>query len=207
MYQYAKEKLTYQLEEKENEKSKKEKKINEIEMKLEKITRYQDIHFRYWHELRIDIVLILISTIAAAVSIGAIIKKADIVVNLLGIVLAGCSVGCLSMFIKDLSTLNSYKKTIKSLEQEGIKELEEQELELENELTKVAHQNRNVTKEIEEICDILDKIHFSEIIAVNDIFYQANTKEEYEEMLKTQVETEDLEENQNSEITLSLTRK
>lgn len=169
MFQYAKEKLTKKLEEKNRIRLQKEQELKEIEEKLESICSYDDLKSNqaiyYIIGLSIGIIGLfnLITNVGEAFFVGG-LSLGDICPIIFSIII--------------IKNIRSNAKEIKVLKQQGVKRFIKEETKLRDKKLALEKECNNIQERIDKIVEVLENINFSEK-SVSDPFFQADTEEEY----------------------------
>ena len=182
MYQYALEKLKKDLEEQQILKNRKKEELEQITEKLESIEDYDKLLYEQFFTKYITGALLIAGTTCGIFSISLFISftKNAIIASL------GCSMvtfGVFAFSLKGIKNIHTRTKKIKSLKISGVKKFKKQQKDLEHKKFGLEKEMREIQNQMDKIIKILEHIYFVKETA-NDIFYQADTQEEYENAMK-----------------------
>lgn len=182
MYQYALEKLKKDLEEQRVLKNRKKKELKQIMEKLENIEDYDDLLYEQFRAKMITVALLIMGLGCGIGSIGFFINLTEIAL-IAGIVLDISSIGFLFFSYRCIKEIKKRTKEIKALKKQGVKKFRKHQKDLEDKELELKEENSKIQHKMDEIIKILEHIDFVKETA-NDIFYQADTQEEYENVMK-----------------------
>lgn len=182
MYKYAEEKLTEELRKKEHSKKENEQELNEISEKLKSIQSYDKLQTVQSCDGIMCIFLIIVAIFCAPISIICIIRAASILTRISGFMLGLISIGFICVAKIDLKDIKTRAKEIELLKQKGVKEFIKQKEHLQEQELVLKKENDNIQNTIDEITTVLEHINFFKETS-HDLFYQADSKEEYKTAL------------------------
>lgn len=187
MYQYAEEKLKKDLEKEEIKKNQKEQELQEIKDKLDCITSYDILDNQQFNNIGLAIASIPLGCVFLSPIVYALVKSVFISLSLglkLIIIITGligmCGLWIGKYYIKEWV---STAKEMKSLKQKGVKQFKKQISELLDKKLTLEKESSIIQGKMNKIIEVLNHIDFFKE-TVNDPFYQADTKEEYESALE-----------------------
>lgn len=178
MYKYAKEKLTEDLNEKQNIKQQIIQELNEVTDKLDCIKSDGELADSMSKTGGIALTTLIFCVPLAPISIWVIWIAKNTEIILFGILMGVIGIAALVCEIYEIKSLSNDAKKRKLLKIKGLKEFIKQREYLQEKELELQEKRDNIQSDINEITTNLEHINFIENSA-NDFFYQADTEEEY----------------------------
>lgn len=187
MYQYAEEKLKKDLEKEEIKKNQKEQELQEIKDKLDCITSYDILDNQQFNNIGLAIACIPLGCLFLSPGVYALVKSlfmsSSLGIKLLIIITGLMGAGFLWVGKYYVKEWVSTAKQMKTLKQKGVKKFKKQISELFDKKLTLEKEASTIQSKMDKIIEVLNHIDFFKE-TVNDPFYQADTKEEYESALE-----------------------
>lgn len=187
MYKYAEQKLLEEIEKLEKEFKPKNEELKNIKAKLENISKYDDLKKENSKYVPMGFAGLIFGSLCSMCAIETIVYflktlTFDITLGLIG-TLAG-TIGIILLYCGKtlLNDLKPNNKEIKELKQKGIKKDKKEKAILLAKEKEIEEEKKINQDKINEINTVLEHINFYNE-TVNNLFFQADTKEEYDLVL------------------------